>query len=408
MSACDYARDGAVRELLTLGADWTLSKKDDNTRAVHRAASSALSSGPASDPNSIAAANCVETLIDADVGKFGKGDYSKTIDRPSDIGTPFLCACARGAELTITMLAKRGCNTHVTTPANVGAVTLATSSGVLGALKACLASNAPTDLRPPGGMTALHVAASHPNCAEVSLSLVELLLQRGADANALDGEGMKAIHAAACVGRVDVVEALVNVTTPDDGISKKDWTVSAAQKAAQEKMKHIYEKHGDKSMTASHTKPAYKAPTNEPKYVPTGIINQEIAGLKKREGDEAFVKGDDASALKAYDEAIANDDTNAKVFANRAAVKLRMKGTTEGVAFESLESARVDARIARTLDPNYIKAWYREGIALTELNDYESAALAFFEGMQIDGDNADLKKGFDAAIKKGREANMKK
>ena len=45
--------------------------------------------------------------------------------------------------------------------------------------------------------------------------------------------------------------------------------------------------------------------------------------------------------------------------------------------------------------------------ALTEMGEYESAALAFFEGMQIDGDNKDLKRGFDAAIARGREAHLK-
>ena len=69
------------------------------------------------------------------------------------MGTPFLCACARGAEGTIVLLTRRGCDINAVTDANVGAVTLATSSGVKGALLACLAAGAPTDLRPPGGMT---------------------------------------------------------------------------------------------------------------------------------------------------------------------------------------------------------------------------------------------------------------
>ena len=142
MAAADYARDAAVRELLLLGADASVAKKD-GTRAVHRAASSALSSGPVDDPNAVAAASATETLIDADA--------EKNVDVQSEVGTPFLCACARGAEATVRMLARRGADVRATTPAQVGAATLAASSGVLGALAAALEAGAPTDARPPGG-----------------------------------------------------------------------------------------------------------------------------------------------------------------------------------------------------------------------------------------------------------------
>ena len=69
-----------------------------------------------------------------------------------------------------------------------------------------------------------------------------------------------------------------------------------------------------------------------------------------------------------------------------------------------------DARTAKVIDCDYVKAWFREGSALTELGDYENAALCFFEGMQVEGqsENPDLKRGFDDAIKKGRDALGKK
>ena len=45
-----------------------------------------------------------------------------------------------------------------------------------------------------------------------------------------------------------------------------------------------------------------------------------------------------------------------------------------------------------------------EGEAALELEQYEDSALAFFEGLQIDGDNADCKRMFDEAIARGRAA----
>ena len=408
MAAADYARDAAVRELLLLGADASVAKKD-GTRAVHRAASSALSSGPVDDPNAVAAASATETLIDADA--------QKNVDVVSEVGTPFLCACARGAEATVRMLALRGADVRATTPAQVGAATLAASSGVLGALAAALEAGAPTDARPPGGMTALHVAASHPNAAAMSLEAVDVLLRAGADPDAEDGEGLKAIHAAAVTGRVDVVEKLVSVTKPDAGVEAGGWDARAAQKGAQAKMRAIQERHratdaGDGSLRSetdskSFSKKPWTVPLNEPPYVSvSGVVDADGAASKKREGDEAFVKGDDAAALAAYDASLRLDDANAKTFANKAAAILRMVGgDVKKNRTSDLEKAWRAARSARHLDPTYVKAWYREGVALTELGDFESAALAFFEGMQIDGDNADLKRGFDEAIRRGRQAN---
>ena len=76
--------------------------------------------------------------------------------------------------------------------------------------------------------------------------------------------------------------------------------------------------------------------------------------------------------------------------------------------------ARKDAVTARSLDPTYLKAWFREGKAARAMNDFEGAAVAFFEGLRLDESNADLKNGFEEAVSEGRrmfmqqEKNMKK
>ena len=154
---------------------------------------------------------------------------------------------------------------------------------------------------------------------------------------------------------------------------------------------------GDDAEKRKHWAGAEGGPDDEPPYVAKGASDADAAAAKKRAGDEAFVKGADADAIAAHDASLAADDSNAKVWANRAAAKLRQG---------SHVSARRDAKIAREIEPTYVKAWYREGLALTELGDFEGAAMAFFEGMQIDGDNKELKRGFDAAIARGRKAHL--
>ena len=421
MSAADYARDAAVRELLTLGAD-AAAARSDGTRAVHRAASSALAGNkPINDPDAIAAASATEALVDAEK------DVEKNVflNAQSQVGTPFLCACARGAEATARMLAARGADVRAVTPAGVGATTLAAASGALGALAAALDAGAPTDLRPEGGMTALHVAASHPSSESISLRAVDMLLRAGADPDAEDGEGLKAIHAAAVTGRTDVVERLLAVTAPGAGVAAGAWDVSGAQREAQAKMRAIRERHASspggtsasdrtsKNASSPSESNPWIMPKNEPAYVPVLTetrLDRDGAAAKKREGDEAFVRGDDDGALAAYDASLALDDANAKTLANKAAALLRKSSSTKSLkkaVRKDLEAAWRAARGARQLDPAYVKAWYREGRALTELGDFESAALAFFEGMQIDGDNGELKRGFDEAIRRGRDANTR-
>ena len=95
-----------------------------------------------------------------------------------------------------------------------------------------------------------------------------------------------------------------------------------------------------------------------------------------------------------------DDGSDRRTVAVAVAFSTSTKSRDRAKGFPALSSQR-----ARQLDPAYVKAWYREGCALTELGDFESAALAFFEGMQIDGDNGELKRGFDEAIRRGRNAN---
>ena len=403
MSAADYARDAAVRELLTLGAD-AAAARSDGTRAVHRAASSALAGNkPINDPDAIAAASATEALVDAEK------DVEKNVflNAQSQVGTPFLCACARGAEATARMLAARGADARAVTPASSAA------------------ASAPTDLRPEGGMTALHVAASHPSSESISLRAVDMLLRAGADPDAEDGEGLKAIHAAAVTGRTDVVERLLAVTAPGAGVAAGAWDVSGAQREALAKMRAIRERHASspggtsasdrtsKNASSPSESNPWIMPKNEPAYVPVltdARLDRDGAAARKCEGDEAFVRGDDDGALAAYDASLALDDANAKTLANKAAALLRKSSSTKSLkkaVRKDLEAAWRAARGARQLDPAYVKAWYREGRALTELGDFESAALAFFEGMQIDGDNGELKRGFDEAIRRGRNANKR-
>jgi ankyrin repeat protein len=51
---------------------------------------------------------------------------------------------------------------------------------------------------------------SHPAAFSAGIEITELLIDKGADVNAKDNEGMTALHAAAMIGSIGVAELLVS------------------------------------------------------------------------------------------------------------------------------------------------------------------------------------------------------
>ena len=66
-----------------------------------------------------------------------------------------------------------------------------------------------------------------------SVNFPVFIAQGGADANAEDAGGQKAIHAAAAEKHRDIVELLLPQTTPDDD-NAADWTVEGVIQEAQQ------------------------------------------------------------------------------------------------------------------------------------------------------------------------------
>ena len=67
------------------------------------------------------------------------------------------------------------------------------------------------------------------------------------------------------------------------------------------------------------------------------------------------------------------------------------------------EEALEDAMVARTLKPDYMKAYYREGMCQQELGNWEEAAQAYFEGCRLENENAELIKRFQHAMRMAKE-----
>lgn len=87
-------------------------------------------------------------------------------------------------------------------------------------------------------------------------------------------------------------------------------------------------------------------------------------------------------AIKLYSQAIAGNDSDHSLFANRSAAFL---------ALGLLDKALWDAQKAIALNPDWAKGYYRAGCALESLNEWEKASLAFRKAAELEPKDALLK-----------------
>lgn len=379
MTAASMGNLDAVKCFIELGADAKALTKS-GAGAMHQIVMGAHQSGIGRD-----AEKCAEALRTLTSGKYGLTIEEAIEQRCESVGTPLLVAAMRGCSGMLETLISHGAKSSVSLPGGVTALALACASGDLKSVQVLISAGADVNDGPEGNMTALHIAAAHPSTESCSANMVKVLLDAGADADKADSGGMKAIHAAAATKRRAVVDALLPITKPDDA-DAGEWTTDGVISSVAAKLQAMQRDVGGKPGSAS---------TSER----FAVKDKAAAEKTKRAGNEAFVAGKFDEAEARYTESLEQDGSCAKTWANRAAARLKLK---------KFSQARDDARASRTLDPLFIKAWYREGEAALEMEEYEDSALAFFEGLQVDGDNPDLKRMFDEAISRGRAAHSAK
>ncbi|KAK9828865.1 hypothetical protein WJX72_002461 [[Myrmecia] bisecta] len=294
------------------------------------------------------------------------------VEAPSTPGTPLLWAAGSGKSDCVKALLAAGADPHATGDANVGTVLMATATGSTDVVNALLAAGANPNHAANGGVTALHAAAesSQPD-------MIKLLLEAGANADVEDEGGHTPISAAAAAGCRQAVEMLLPRTSQPAGAH---WTVDSLIQEAQQA-----EEAPAPSGQAEVSIPEPEEP------------NPDQAAQHKRRGDEAFVAKKFLQAADAYSQALRHDTRSHLIWANRAASNLRL-GRNE----EALE----DARRARTLKPDYTKAWYREGCAAQALERWEDAAQAYFEGYRQEPTNQEIAAAFQNAVAEGQKRHQ--
>lgn len=113
----------------------------------------------------------------------------------------------------------------------------------------------------------------------------------------------------------------------------------------------------------------------------SGAADERLAEDKKAEGNACIASKDYAGALRAYGEAIelSSEGPNTHVYlTNRAAAHCYLRNYTEAIA---------DCEAAVALNPSYVKAYSRLGLAHFFLEDYRSAVVAYSKCVELEPDN---------------------
>eukprot|EP01031_Cornospumella_fuschlensis_P033724 gene33724-40801_t len=94
-------------------------------------------------------------------------------------------------------------------------------------------------------------------------------------------------------------------------------------------------------------------------------------------GNIAFIDEDYEKAIKSYTEALNSQVQLPEIYCNRGAAYLHLKQHTKALE---------DLNIAVKLRPNYEMAHFRRGVALFELEEYESAKSSFEDALRLRGE----------------------
>eukprot|EP00744_Colponema_vietnamica_P016963 GILI01023816.1.p1 GENE.GILI01023816.1~~GILI01023816.1.p1 ORF type:complete len:442 (+),score=155.43 GILI01023816.1:55-1380(+) len=234
-------------------------------------------------------------------------------------------------------------------------------------------------------------------CSHGATELVRMLVEFGADVNAQDQQGWTPLQCAAESGHLDLVKLLVQKGADPN-------VVTHGQTARDLALQYV---HADVASylapltTVQSSGPKASSPASPSSILPPAEVTPEMAQQiadARSKGNQLFVKGDFEQAVAEYSKGISLDPSQQVLLSNRAACYLRL---------EKWQEALSDAQKARELNPNCLKAHFREGQAFLGLRDFAEAASSFWSAMQIDPSNKELKKAFDDAIAQGRVEHLK-
>ncbi|PIA62591.1 hypothetical protein AQUCO_00200535v1 [Aquilegia coerulea] len=322
--------------------------------------------------------------------------------------TPLLRATCEGHVRTVAYLIEHGANPAAFNRHNKTALHIAVDNGFVEMIKLLLSKgvdvNAPCDEGTPLQLAAqnckqniLKVLLDHganPNPVVTliptplmwaisgnSMTCIKLLIQRGADPNAV-AHGHTPLALACCGKKFDIIKCLLEsglkpieiaaqnanlaevgilfpVTSPIPACS--DWSINGI-------MKYMHSEEARQQEL---------------------VRNKEILLKVKSEADRALQRKDYFLAQLHYIEVLKLDPLDATALSNSS-----LCYTCQGYPELALEDAQACIKIR----PDWPEAYYRAGVALTALEEFDMAADTLLEGLKLDRENKELRDAFQKAV----------
>jgi len=126
--------------------------------------------------------------------------------------------------------------------------------------------------------------------------------------------------------------------------------------------------------------------------------DKQQASEHKTAGNKHFQAHEYDKAVEEYTIAIQLNPGDATFYSNRSASFMALGRHMDGL---------YDAVVCRHLNPDWPKGCYRLAVARLALGLFEDAALAAWEGVQLDKENDELKTLLQKAVKQGRKEHHK-
>ncbi|RMZ57111.1 hypothetical protein APUTEX25_002343, partial [Auxenochlorella protothecoides] len=319
-----------------------------------------------------------------DIADYLVQKHDLKVDAEDEAGeTPLALAASGGHASTARLLLDAGARPHPSRPGTAGPLHCAAAAGSVATVELLLAAGADLGVDVGSGPPLFWAAGG--GHAET----VQALLRAGADPNARSANGMTALFLAAAAahgrrvagGAAAEAEAAAAASLACVRALLRAGADVAASSNGYTPL-HVAAECGDEGLV---TVPAAEEPS------------EELASSFKAKGTDAFGEGDFQGAVDMYSFSLRHATGDATVWANRCAAFLKLGDNA---------SALADARVARTIEPRYVKAWYREGLAAEGLKQWEDAAVAFFEAYNLDPQRTAFVGKFRAAVDAGRKEHV--
>ena len=120
-------------------------------------------------------------------------------------------------------------------------------------------------------------------------------------------------------------------------------------------------------------------------------MDKESAAKAKEAGNREFSAKNYAEAIKHFTEAIQHDATDHVFYSNRSACHASLGQYQEALA---------DGTKCVELKPDWVRGYTRKALAEFYLGEYDAAEATYRKGLELDGNNEQLKEGLEETLKK--------